>query len=73
VAELVSGSPGGADFGILPAVELQTLKRLIGRCNPREPLEHDDERYVDVDHIAGEAHRPRRLAWVDELDQWRDS
>ncbi|MCA9699742.1 MAG: ATP-binding protein [Myxococcales bacterium] len=47
-------------------MELQARKRLIARCNPREVLEEDDDRYVDIDHID-EEHPPRRLAWVDEI------
>lgn len=42
-------------------------KLLYNRCDPRKPLDPDDDRNVDIDALGTPDHRVRGYRWVDRL------
>ena len=51
------------------SLSLQELRRLYAFCDPDEPLEPGDPRYVDIDRADEAGGRPRRYGWIQRISR----
>ncbi len=50
-------------------MDKETRKKYVNLCDPQEPLEHDDDRLVDIDAAADETQYPRGEDWSARLSE----